>query len=297
MLLQITLVFVLFNFSDAKLALNSQPPNYPQSSALCLQKYFEIYFNSNSDMPRYLTLIHRPAAIDEELEENFYAKSNENIEWKIVVWRVDELLRNITEELNQSLNSVIFLRLQDLSDLSSFKNIRSSLNTFIHIILTGSEELDDSEFNEAIRILMNYFESKTNIITLRKNKENSFIWKMLKFIRQNCSWTSFEAVTFEECSISGNISDIEYKSIKDAESKECSIYVSGINQNPYTYYDRIKGFYKGIDYHLVRFIAHRLNKPLEFYYMNGSEFENFSAALLSQTEFQRLPILRLVEVL
>lgn len=297
MFVQLALLFLLFYSNSTENVVHFRPTHAPQALVLCLEKYFQNFFNSNPDTLRSLLLLRRPV-IETELEEYFYSIVSESSEWKSVLWNIDCLETDVAEELSQNLNSVIFLTTQDLSDHDFIKRILD-LNTFMHVILTDTEELDTFEFDRAINSVFHYFQSNINVIALRKNEnanahEKSLIWKMLKFKRQNCSWSNFEAVTFEECFTSGTNVYFEDKTITNVTSKECPIYVSGINNIPYAYYDKAIGFYKGIDYNLVKFIANRLNKDLEFYYMNDSEFSEFSKALLVPTDSRRVPILRLV---
>lgn len=291
MLLQVTLLFLLFYSNSTEKVVLFKPTHTPEALVLCLQKYFQDFFNSNPDTPRSMTLLRRPV-IKTELEEYLYATVIQSSEWKCIVWNIDHLEAAIAEKLSQNSNIVILLTVQDLGDPEFIKRILY-LNTFTHVILIETEELHEFEFNKTVSSVFHYFQASINVLALRKNENGSF-WKMLKFRRQNCSWSNFEAVTFKECYTLGMNVYFESKKITSFTSNECPIYVSGINNNPYSYYNEVKGFYKGIDYNLVKFIANRLNKELEFYYMNDSEFSEFSQSLLVPTDFYRVPILRLV---
>lgn len=105
---------------------------------------------------------------------------------------------------------------------------------------------------------------RNNVIVIAKIAMNR--WHFHRFNEFGCSENSAKSVeVFAECDESDSSENLTYFSNHTKlNGKKCPLTVAATKYEPFTYYDESKGFYKGIDYFLVKAIAQQLQIDVNF---------------------------------
>lgn len=111
-----------------------------------------------------------------------------------------------------------------------------------------------SEFNENMR---------SKVVVIVRATRN--LWNFYRFIKQGVAKKGGESVEmFAECDdADGNRKVTLLKNPADSR-RRCPLVIAVTNFEPFTYYDKSRGFYKGIDYSLVENIAKQLKVDVKF---------------------------------
>lgn len=107
---------------------------------------------------------------------------------------------------------------------------------------------------------------RNNVIVIAKMATVANVWHFHRMIEFDCTKNSVKSLqVFAECTESEGIGNQRHSLInKKLTEKKCSLTVTATIFEPFTYYDKFKGFYKGIDYFLIKTIAQKLQIDVNF---------------------------------
>lgn len=118
---------------------------------------------------------------------------------------------------------------------------------------------------DGITLVFSKFEEpvRSNVIVIAKI--GNALWHFYRFIEFGCTKKSAESVVnFAECDEMESENLKYLKTSTKFNGKKCPIIVAATTFEPFTYYDDSRGFYKGIEYSLVKTIARQLQIDVKF---------------------------------
>lgn len=235
----------------------------------CIDSYFQFNFQTRT-MPQ-IYIVQEPNAYQTQMEKQFYKFSNIIIDNPITI--IDFNAENTTRIPNENVKKIfiIFLSVDDMKTLLNFR-MTNNPNSFLYVMISDAENLNEGEkMIQLEKIFRGIFKryGATVMIMLRMNGDNNdkLIWKVFKYLPMDCSKSLFVVTEMGACKTNENSTLF----LTMLTTDDCPIRVAGINNSPFAYYDEKNGFSNGIDYHLVRVLCEKLQKSIEFHFINSKK--------------------------
>lgn len=235
----------------------------------CIITYLESVLHSQNTKNRMIYGIANLIEMD-EIEQQFFKTVNEHSNWLVQILSVNnesnsdivENTRDFLKSERNIKNFVCFISAMTAKQVLKQLYGLVSKKDFVHIILTANEVA--SEMNRVVKLIFVYFKNNANIITQNQNGSE---WHVISNRNHNCpeGMRNFEIIANYSCnkvSCSSSWTNEPYRPLK----------VGSINWEPFMYYDKSMGFYKGIDYFLTKTIAEYLNISITFVSYDLSEY-------------------------
>lgn len=245
-----------------------QEPSSAVASLNCFQKYISFHFKEMGKVR--FNVIQGPFGHGSQVEQSFLRKSNEEFHSPTTLLTFASLDK-------EPKNYLIFLSSEELADLKDIVIPNVHDESFLYIFYQQSDV--NVSLSNIYSIFTPSFEQNIVLIATSQNS-SGYEWNAFRVVLVKCmnSFKKYEMVTVSEC----RHNRFKHFPLSPRNTVECPIQVAGIHNPPFTYCDEIRGFYSGVEYYLVRLISERLQKPINFTYINLT-----TAAVLSNELFLR----------
>lgn len=144
-----------------------------------------------------------------------------------------------------------------------------------------SKEHRRKDINYVIQIFFAYRMLNVNVISIGINKKSVQVYTWYPYGNGKCAKNVADILIVDECLYDdqGNVSnifshnDLLPKIPKDLH--QCELVVAASFYEPYTFYDKQRGFYDGVEIHLVQMISRALNMKIKYLLMNETRENRF----------------------
>lgn len=169
------------------------------------------------------------------------------------------------ENINSDSNLIMFISSPSEITDDVVKKLKYS-HTKIHIIFWDVVTAPSYLFQPKIERIFNMFpvEEFSYVIIFGRRNSKYATWRIFTAADQNCHQTiNHRLIGF--CQFNGSHSD-QLNDLGLNKRKNCTFNVLATEYEPFTYFDREKGFHTGIDISLVNVIAEKLGVKVNFIY-------------------------------
>lgn len=226
----------------------------------CLRKYSTIHFK---EMAAVRFNVIREQHLDETRNEQIFLQtSNEKFPNPIT-------LTTFASLDNDPKNYLIFLSSKGLAKLrdTSLPNVHDE--SFLYVFF---------EQNDASISLKNIYSIFTpvfgqNVLILMMTSRRSREWSIFRVVLRQCGLNSEQYSTIKVSQCRADVFIVLPLMPMESADESCPLQVAGRDDPPFAYYDRVRGFHNGIEYHFVRLFAERMRIPIEFTYFNNTTAE------------------------
>lgn len=235
------LILLLFAFSAVEAS--------DRFSISCVRKFFK-----EKKITNVVVVDLTKSGHDKVLIDSFFRLTDTEYNWSVnVVSNISSVVNVRTIDIPK--NVILFASTP--ADLGPLHATGHSANPpRIYIILT-TPPLRDS-----VRSVFEKFGSSTqscNVVVIGRASDS--IWTFYRFVDDKCIANGSKSViTIAECNDSAIGAYIRHFSRK----RPCPLVVATNQFEPFTYYDKVKGFHNGIDYLIVKTIAVNLRLNTNF---------------------------------
>lgn len=222
----------------------------------CFEQHFRLDFKDMS-IARF-NLIQKPYLHRTRVEQFFLEKSNEDF--------LNPITLTTMEKLDyQWKNYLIFLTSKDFESLkmSLIPNVHD--NSFLYV---SYEQRNTSVTPEDILSIFtpSFDQNIVIMMTPPYSSSDSIEWNAFRVVLHKC-WNvkEYRMIRLSQCRGADKFIIFPLRSTNTAS---CPVQVAGILNPPFTYHDESLGFYKGIDYNLIRLLSERLQVPINITFVD-----------------------------
>lgn len=233
-----------------------------EESIICVQKYFD-------EMSKARLYLIRESSLQQSRSEQIFLW-NSNKQFSSVI-----TLTTFAAANDQFENYLIFLTSKDFESLKIATIPVAHENSFLYIFY----EQDDSRIRveDILSIFTPSFDQNIVIMTSSSNPTgHTFRLSAYRIVLHKCwNFKQYRMIEVGQCEGGEKFTRLPMRSTNNAA---CPLQVAGILNPPFTYHDEAIGFYRGIDYDLIRLISNRLDIPINI------TFVDFKMGALIQKE-------------